>query len=307
MTRTNSTTRMLEADPDVAAPHGRADGRLQALAQNDYDNTAPAGSINSCAEEMAKWVAAQLNGGAGLFSAAQSNEMWSAQTIMPIGGLPRGAPGEMAAVQPQFAAYGLGWALRDYRGRKMVYHTGTMAGYVSRTSLIPDAKLGVVVLTNQEAAGAHAAITYTMVDGELGASPVDWVAAFQEMAKLDAARVERAQQRAAGSRNANSRPSLPPASYAGRYRDSWYGDVLIGEQDGGLTISFTHTPQLAGALEHWQYDTFVARWRERTLGADAYVTFAVGPHGAVEGARLASVSPLTDFSFDFQDLELRRV
>jgi hypothetical protein len=64
---------------------------------------------------------------------------------------------------------------------------------------------------------------------------------------------------------------------------------------------------LQGDLEHWQYDTFVARWRDRTLAADAYVTFSLGPEGAIEGAKMKPVSPLTDFSFDFQDLDLRRV
>ena len=68
----------------------------------------------------------------------------------------------LESVQPQFNAYGLGWTLRDYRGRKMVFHTGTLAGYVSRTTLIPELNLGVVVLTNQEEVGAHTSIAYAV-------------------------------------------------------------------------------------------------------------------------------------------------
>jgi CubicO group peptidase (beta-lactamase class C family) len=250
---------------------------------------------------------AQLARGGKLFSPAQSQEMWSAQTILPIQELPKGAPAALASVQPQFAAYGLGWSLRDYRGRKMVFHTGTLAGYVSRTTLIPELNLGVVVLTNQEATGAHAAIAFTVVDHYLGAPAVDWVAAYRDLAKIEAAEGEAETQRSAGKRNAKFQPSLPLASYAGRYRDPWYGDIAVEERGGRLTISFTHTKQLTGDLDHWQYDTFVARWRDRTLAADAFVTVSLDSDGSIEGARMKPVSPLTDFSFDFQDLELVRV
>ena len=101
-----------------------------------------------------------------------------------------------------------------------------------------------------------------------------------------------------------STPSLPLASYAGTYTDQWYGDIQIDEAAGKLSIRFTKTPSLAGTLEHWQHDTFVARWTDRELRADAFVTFALKPDGSIERARMEAVSPATDFSFDFQDLLL---
>ena len=72
-------------------------------------------------------------------------------------------------------------------------------------------------------------------------------------------------------------------------------------------IRFTHTPLLTGKLEHWQHDTFVARWDDRELRADAYVTFALNPDGSIDRAKMQAVSPATDFSFDFQDLLLEPV
>jgi len=309
MTHTNSSSRILATAADVATPHGRADGKLVPLAQTDHDNNAPAGSINSCVADLAKWVTLQLNhgqmGGIRLFSEAQSKEMWTPQTVLPIADLPAGAPAAFGAVQPNFNAYGLGWMLRDYRGRKMVGHTGVLAGYVSRVAMIPDLKLGVIVLTNQEAEEAHAAIAYTVLDHYLGAPQTDWVAAEADLARQEQAAGEAVVKQAAAKRNADSRPSLPVASYAGRFRDAWYGDVLIEERGGRLSISFTHTKGLTGDLEHWQYDTFVARWRDRTLGADAYVTFSLKPDGSIDEIKMTPVSPLTDFSFDFQDLQLR--
>jgi hypothetical protein len=83
--------------------------------------------------------------------------------------------------------------------------------------------------------------------------------------------------------------------------------VTIAEEDRRLVMRFTHTPGLTGDLAHWQHDTFVARWRDRELRADAYVTFALNPDGSVARATMQAVSPLTDFSFDFQDLELTPV
>ena len=104
-----------------------------------------------------------------------------------------------------------------------------------------------------------------------------------------------------------SKPSLPVERYAGTYNDPWYGDVAVTMEEGKLVIRFSATPSLVGDLEHWQYDTFIARWRDRELRADAYVTFALTPEGMIERATMKAVSASTDFSFDFQDLRLTPV
>jgi CubicO group peptidase (beta-lactamase class C family) len=307
MTHTFGNSRSLTEQPDVAQPHAMADGKLVVLEHTDHDNNAPAGSINSCVEDLAKWMILQLSHGGKIFTAAQSKEMWSPQTILPIRDQTKGAPAIFTTLQPNFSTYGLGWGLRDYRGHKLIGHTGALAGYVSRTTLIPDLNLGVVILTNQEADDVHSAIANLVVDHYLGAPAVDWVSNFIELNRIEVDEGKAEAARTAGKRNAASKPSLPLAAYAGRYRDAWYGDVVVEERNGRLAIQFTHTKQLAGDMEHWQYNTFVARWKDRTLFADAYVTFSLKPDGSVEGAKLQPVSPLTDFSFDFQDLALKRV
>ena len=304
-------TQALEAAADVAIPHSKLGGKLESLPQENVDNNAPAGSVVSCAADLARWMILQLgrgqSGGVRLFSAAQSRELWSPKTVLPIRSLPAGASLALAAIQPNFSLYGLGWFLRDYRGRKMVYHTGVLAGYVSRTTLIPDLNLGIVVLTNAEEESAHAAITQSILDPYFGQPDTDWATIYHDLARREDAAALSASRSAAASHNAQAQPSLPLARYAGRYRDAWYGDVLIEENEGKLAIRFTHSPSLVGDLEHWQYDTFVARWRNRTLGADAYVTFSLKPDGSIDEVKMAPVSPLTDFSFDFQDLPLHPV
>jgi len=311
MTNSFTSTEALKAGKDVATPHSKLSGKLEPLAQEDVDNNAPAGSIISCVADLAKWMNLQLAGGTvgktRIFTAAQNKEMWSAQTILPIGDLPKDAPPAFAAIQPNFSAYGLGWGLRDYRGKKVVGHTGGLSGFVSRTSLIPELKLGVVVLTNQEATGAHTAIVNAVMDHYLDAPETDWVAAYSAREKKAQSDAQETLKKAAGNRKTDTRPSLPLSSYAGRYRDAWYGDIRIEEDHGKLYIFFTHSPDLAGGLEHWQYDTFIARWQKRSLDADAYVTFTLKPDGAIDEMRMKAVSPLTDFSFDFHDLLFRPV
>jgi CubicO group peptidase (beta-lactamase class C family) len=306
MDNTFVNTAALKTGKDVAIPHNDLSGKLEALPQEDVDNNAPAGSIVSCVADLAKWMNLQLGGGTAgkvrLFSAARSREMWSGQTILPIGELPKDAPAAFAATQPNFRLYGLGWDLSDYRGKKLVGHGGALSGFVSRTALIPELKLGIVVLTNQEVSAAFNSIVNTVLDRYLGAPEVDWVAAYSARAKTAKIAAEEAMKKASGKRNPNTRPALSLAAYAGRYRDNWYGDIRIEEHAGKLSIAFTHSPDLVGELEHWQYDTFVARWKNRTLDADAYVTFSLKPDGSIADMRMAAVSPLTDFSFDFQDL-----
>jgi hypothetical protein len=168
--------------------------------------------------------------------------------------------------------------------------------------MIPDMKLGIVVLTNQEAGGAMESISYHIIDHYLNAPATDWIGAYRGVAELRMAQAKEVEKNQGAARNAESKPSLPPAKYAGLYKDAWYGEAAIAIEEGKLVLRFSRTPGLVGDLEHWQYDTFVARWRDRSLYADAFVTFSLKPDGAIDQVKMVPVSPLTDFSFDFQDL-----
>lgn len=293
------------AGANTATTHAIVDGRLRTVAPFTSDAVNPAGGIMSSAEDMAKWVMVQLDSGrvadgSRLFSPATTRELWTLVTPMPIGGATAG----LEHLRPNFNGYALGFVTRDYRGRKLVYHTGGLPGYVSMVSMIPELRLGIVVLTNQESGAAFQSVTYRILDHFIGADPIDYSAVYQRLAAQQRERLAAAEKSAATERDVASRPSLPLERYAGRYTDAWYGDIAIAQQNGELTIRFEHTPALTGTLEHWQHDTFIARWHDRELRADAYVTFALNPDGSIERARMAAVSPATDFSFDFQDLLL---
>jgi hypothetical protein len=290
---------------DAATPHGWADGRVQIVPRDTVNNILAAGGIIANVTDLAKWMTVQLDSGrisgGRLWSAREAREMWSPQTVLNVGT----PPPALAALRANFAAYGLGWFLRDYRGRKIVSHTGGLSGMTSQTTLVPDEHLGIVILTNGES-GIFSALTWRLLDHFLGAPATDWAgiqARLQDQNRAAGDSIERAQRAA---RDSLSQPSLPPARYAGTYHDSLYGDADVANENGGLVLRFAHSPAFVGDLVHWQYDTYVARWRQRNL-ADAFVTFTLNPDGSVDGYRMAAVSPLADFSFDYQDLHFKRI
>jgi CubicO group peptidase (beta-lactamase class C family) len=294
--------------PNLAAPHARVDGVVRPVAPFASDNTNPAGGIVSSAADMAQWLIAQLDSGRvasgpRLFTPRTTRQLWSIVTPIPASDPPR----ELSALRANFTGYGLGFGIRDFRGHKLVSHSGSLPGYVSRIVMIPELKLGVAVLTNQESEEAYGAIIYRILDDYLGAAPTDWLAAYVKVRARADSTTAAAEHQAIADRDTTSHPSLPLDRYAGTYRDAWYGDVTIAMEAGKLVLRFGHTPVLVGDLEHWQYDTFVARWRDREVRADAFVTFALDPDGSIDRVRMQAVSPATDFSFDFQDLQLEPV
>src|SRR5262249_8971873 len=142
-------------------------------------------------------------------------------------------------------------------------------------------------------------------DAYLNPPAFDWIGGYEKVHARNAARVADEEKKAAESRVMGAKPSLPLEKYAGTYRDDWYGDIVLSYASGGLTIRFGHTPPLTVPPEPFQHDTFIARWNDRELRADAYVTFALNPDGSIDQAKMRAVSPATDFSFDFQDLVLK--
>ncbi len=311
MSETRFNSDYVKPGDNVATGHALFDFKdIKPVAPLTWSNVAGAGGLYSSVHDMSKWMRVQLDGGViegsgdtakRLFSEKRQREMWSVITPIPI---PKPAVPELAAAVPNFLGYGEGWQLSDYRGQKLVWHTGGWPGMVSRLTLVPSKKLGVIVLTNQEVGAAFNAVTLRALDAYLDAPKTDWVAAYAAAVAKAKGDADESWKKHLAARDAASKPSLPLAKYAGTYRDAWYGDVVISSSGKGLQLQFAKTAQLLGDLESWQHDTFIVRWRDRSLNADAFLTFALDPDGKIVDARMQAISPLTDFSFDFQDLRL---
>jgi CubicO group peptidase (beta-lactamase class C family) len=314
---TASTVRHSDAasSGNVAATHAEVNGVVRVIAPMTSDNTNPAGGVNATATDIARWMIVQMDSGriaaaeAGaperrLFSPSSTTELWSIVTPLRVSGPV--IPG-LEHLRPNLSGYAAGLFVSDYRGNMQLQHSGGLPGYLSLVTMIPGQKLGVAVLTNQESGYAYSAITLHAIDEFLDVVPPDYVSYIAALRDSARAKLARASRRAAAARDSTSGPSLPLAKYAGRYQDAWYGDVGITMEGTGLVMRFGHTPQLVGDLSHWQHDSFLVRWRDRELRADAYATFALTPDGAIDQLKMAPASDDVDFSFDFQDLLLRPV
>ena len=292
---------------NVATPHAEINGVVRPVAASDSDKTNPAASINTNAEDIAKWMICQidsgkLSDGTNLFSTATARQLWSLITPTPI---PKVAK-ELAPLQANFSGYGGGFTVRDYRGKKLVSHTGGLSGFVSFVGFIPEIRTGVAVFTNQEVGGAFYSIGYRALDNYLGAN-FDWTSAYKAVKDRSDSLTLLADKKTADSRDSLSKPSLPLEKYVGKYSDAWYGDITIEMKNGKLFMQMVPTPSLGGYLEHYQYNTFIARWSDPEMRADAFVTFSLNPDGSIDYAKMKAVSPSTDFSFDFHDLLLKPI
>ena len=262
---------------NVAAPHEELGGTLTAIPYRSLDNEAPGGSINSSALDMAQWLRFQLGRGVfegdTLVAPSALLETRTPQTPIPFGD---GARTTNPGMDFQF--YAMGWTVQDYRGTVLVQHSGGIDGLRSRVAMLPEHDLGLVVLTNKGSYNSlHDVVRNHILDAWLGESGTDWSRAFLE--GVDEARAAEAgylRERAA-ARVAGTSPSRPLDAYAGAYRSDAYGDARILVEDGHLVARFG--PSIAGDLEHWHHDTFLATWRNPYLGT-SLVTFDLGPDGA---------------------------
>ena len=298
---------------DRAAPHARLGavrglGEQQVLDERDQlgQSSAPAGLMAVSANDFAKWLQLQLAHGAlpngrRLFSEAASREMWKPVTIEPI----NPAPPELAGTQPTFDNYALGWDVRDYHGARLVTHAGGVFGFTTMVVLIPEKDVGFAITINAEDSIVRMGLTWELIDHYLGLPAQDWPSRYQAYLKRRLGAAAASVQQAAAT-PARVGPSLPLIRYAGAYADPWYGTVKVTPDARGLAIDFTTTPKMTGRLEHFQYDTFIARFADPGI-EPAYVTFALDADGKVARVSMKPVSPTADFSFDYQDLDLRPV
>ena len=306
MAHANSSITKRAPDGNWAVPHVFMDSEVRPIESENVDTLGPAGAINASVSELSNWLLVQLGRGklgeTRIFSERQSKEMWSPQTTIGIGNPLR----PLRALKPTWYAYGLGWRLKDYKGQRMVYHGGGLAGMTSFTTLIPEESLGIAILTNHETS-FQSSLTYWILDAYLDdAPPTDWIAARQEAGKILNRRFHARMDALVAARVEGTSPSLSLDSYAGTFNDALYGNVTVAASGGQLVMRFSKSPSFHGPLEHWNHDTFVARWGHHS-NADAFVTFSLGADGSVDAMELRAFSPAADSAYDYEDLFFRPV
>lgn len=286
MSRTVTTLARAQAMLNVATPHWPRGDTLVAITNSLADGIGPAGSVWSSVADMSKWVRFLLDSGRvngrPLLRPATWAELFRPNTLLGPWG-PTSAP-QLRLSAPHFRTYALGWFQQDYQGRQVDFHTGSLNGMVAMNGLVREDGLGVYMLANTDHAELRHALMFKVFDLYLGLPTRDWSAEMLAMTKADEARADSARARTEAVRNVESRPALPLADYAGTYADSLYGTVIVTLQDGALRLRVSS--RQAATLEHWQYETFRARWDDWWRGRST-VTFIVGPSGAAERLELS--------------------
>lgn len=299
----------LKQQGNVAYSHVKRKGQLKVIdnffEQNIGDAGNPAGGVASSAADMAKWVITQLDSGrtpsgAELFKPNATEELWKIVRPMPI----TKEPAWLAPNQKNFYGYALGFRKYDYRGQQVVGHGGLLTGFVSQIAMVPQLKLGVVVLTNQLSSGAYWAIINHILDYYMHAEAFDWIAGYKKeadkaIAKQDS--IERQEKKLTA--DTNLKRSLPIPAYAGIYQDHLLGTVRILEQGGKLNIKFLKSPQLDATLNHFHGDLFNLTYLNPNRGAGPILSFALNPDKTIRDARF--ISTFTDADSDWESIILK--
>jgi hypothetical protein len=303
------------ANENRAQPHARLNGPLRGFGDqevlDEHDdlgrNAAPAGGLAISADDMARWLLIQLAHGKilgsdkRLFSEEAHEQMWKPVQLQPIKSLPP----EFDLTRPMFRTYALGWDVQDYRGARLIWHGGAVLGFMSAVALLPEKNVAFAIEINSEDREIILGLMDELLDHYLALPKDNWPQKFIAYAQKEKAEGLKTFQTNT-AKPVQIGPSLPAPRYAGMYADPWYGNIQIGETDGKLTIDFKSTPRMGGTLDHWQYDTFITRFDDKTI-EPAYVTFNLDAEGKIDHVTMKAVSPVADFSWDYHDLLFRPV
>ena len=308
MSNSFSSLDAMKDKTNMATAHSTSTGKLRTINFYDRKIIDAAGGILSNVDDMSKWMITQLNKGKygtdlekQLFSSARQREMWTIHTVMDANTFPR--------YNQHFAGYGLGWGLADIKGNLQVSHTGGLPGMLTSVMLMPDLKLGIVILTNTENGGGalFTAIQQTIMDSYLGMDDFHWVDKYARISEGNASNIDAATTKVWETVAAAKNTKINVADYTGIYEDKWFGKVEVFLKGDQLWFKSYRSPKLNGPMSFYKANTFAIKWEYQDMPADAFAIFCLDENGEGKSIKMKGISQAIDFSFDFQDLDLQRV
>lgn len=308
MNRSVSKYSSLSSQANIAYAHAIRNGKLQLLDSffdmNIGDASNPAGGVVSTAKDMSKWLITQLDSGrmpdhGRLFKPAATQELWKIIRPMPVGQEPEW----LKPAQRHFSGYALGFRTYDYRQYQVIGHGGLLTGFVSQIAMVPDLKLGVVVLTNQLSTGAYMAIINHILDYNMKAPPFDWLAGYKKDWDKSLSRRDSLQQsRKKILPNASLQLSVPLEKYAGVYKDALMGNIVISKSNQGLSMRFVKSPLYEADLVHFHGDMFKVNYKNSHMGEGPFLSFSLNPDLSIREGRF--ISSFSNADGDLEDIIL---
>lgn len=298
----------LKDTTNLATPHSSDNGRLEVIAQSAPMLNGAAGGIYSNADDMCNWMLANLNKGKygeglkeTLFTPQTQRKLWKIHTVLDADPDPR--------YNSHFSGYGLGFRLTDKKGYMVVDHTGGLPGMASKVTMVPDLNLGVVVLTNTtlEGAGIYSAVTNTIVDSYMGLNDNGWTDRFVTFFANRAKTGDTVTQQVWETVKTADKSKINENDFIGLYEDVWFGKMEIFKKGDQLWIKSYRSPKLNGPMYFYKANTFAIKWEFQDMNCDAFAMFSLDENGKATGFKMKGISPNIDFSFDFQDLDLKRI
>jgi CubicO group peptidase (beta-lactamase class C family) len=285
MKNTLALSKSITGASNKASAHTVDQGVLKKIAYGQIDNLAPAGSISSSVSDMSHWVLMQLNNG-----------RYNDKVVVPAGAIAQtrlphsilGNGGHMFN-KAHFSLYGLGWFIEEYSGRKFVGHTGGVNGFVTSVAMIPEEKLGIIVLTNTDANNFYEALRYEIMDAYLGLPYRNYSKVYLVQHKVQdnqtAAWLKKKQDTIA----TKPVPALPATAYAGDFTHEVYGKMSIKPENGKLVARFEHHKGRYATLEPLGGNRFLATFSEALYG------IKVWPFSVVNGKVKSVTVTMADF------------
>ncbi len=295
----------LKDTTNTIVPHVETNGKLEVIPRYINSIFDAAAGIYSSVNDLSKWLILQMNNGKydgnqQLFSQKQHDEMWKPQTIMPVT--------NYKPYKTLFRNYGLGWRVEDVNGYLQVSHTGGLDGIVTQTLMIPEIQLGIIVLTNQQMGSAFMAISNTIKDRYLGFTYTDHVERLSgelNQKEEDADKITD-EVWATVAKNTKNKVKIDYSKYVGNYKDPWFGTVTISKKNDKLYFASNRSKRLTGEIFFYKDQNFVVKWDVRSFHADAHIFFDLDANGNATHFKMKAISPLTDFSYDFHDLDFTK-
>ena len=310
MENTYSSSSEIQDKRNLARPHSVESGRIKRI-EEDIEMSqinGAAGGIYSNVNDLSRWMLVHLNNGKygknlekELFSEVSQREMWKIKTVLNVNRSPR--------YNSHFAGYGLGWHLTDIKGNLRVTHSGVLPGMLSRTTMIPDINLGIVILTNTQEGGSylHRAVSNTIVDSYLKLDDYGWTDTLYVALNKWRNKGDSVTEDVWETVKSADSDHINVADYIGVYKDNWFGKVEVFIKANQLWIKSHRSPVLNGPMSYYKANAFAIKWEYQAMNADAFAIFALDEEGIAQSIKMKGISPNIDFSFDFQDLDLQRI
>lgn len=237
-------------------------GELKKIPYGNIDNLAPAGSISSSVNDLSKWVMMQLNNGKlngkEIIPAVAIEQTRTPHSILGNGG--------HLFNKAHFSLYGLGWFLEEYEGRKIVAHTGGVNGFVTSICLVPEEKLGIIVLTNTDANNFYEALRNEIEDAYLGLPYRNYSKVYLDYQQADEKEKEKQWKAIKDTANMNIKTDLPLSAYTGNYLHDVYGKMNITIENGKLIMRFEHHKGRYGTMEPLGGNRFFCTYNDPLYG-----------------------------------------